>query len=168
MKWAGCLLVIGAATLMGHVVALEGERRVRELTALLHSAERLETEMVYGLALLADAFESIARDYPECRLLYGVAAKALRQGATARAAWQEGVRVYRRVASLTPDDVRPLQKTAAILGLSSAQDQRRHLQLLRKEIEMRLIEARERLPQKTRLCRSLGLFGGLTAVLLLL
>lgn len=168
MKWIGTALLLGAAGLIGHFMALERERRVRELAALIHALERLETEVVYGLTYLVDAFSRVGEDYPECRVLFVRAAEALRRGGTARTAWAEGVRAHRLHSSLTREDLRPLEKTGMVLGLSSAHDQQRHLQLARREVEARLEEARERLPQVTRLCRTLGVFGGVATVLLLL
>ncbi len=168
MRWVGTVLLLGAAGLLGHVAALERERRVRELAALLHALERLETEIVYGLAYLSEALSRVGRDYPECRSLFEKAAQALGRGATAREAWTQGLRSLRRQSSLTREDMRPLEKMGMVLGLSAAEDQRRHLQLVRSEVTTRLEEARERLPQVTRLCRTLGIFGGLATVLLLL
>lgn len=140
---------------------------MRHLTALLHSLERLETEVVYGLTYLADAFATIARDYPECRGLYSRAEKMLRQGHTAREAWREGLIWYRRHSSVTAEDLRPLEKAGVVLGLSSAADQQRHLRLVCREVDVKLADARERLPQVTKLCRTLGVFGGLASALLL-
>lgn len=168
MRWLGLVLVVGSAALIGHLLAREKERRVGELGALLHSLERLETEVVYGLTYLQEAFERIAADCPECRPLFGAAAAALAQGAPARRAWRAGLASFGRQGGVTPADLRPLERIGPVLGLTSAEDQRRHLRLVRREVELRLAEAREQLPQTARLCRALGVCGGVAVALLLL
>ena len=168
MRWVGLVLVVGAAALIGHGLARERERRVAQLGALLHSLEALETEVVYGLTYLREAFQRIAREYPECRALFRRAARGLEAGETARTAWKEALAAYRRSASLTAEDLLPLERIGGVLGLSAAADQERHLRLVRRELEARLAEARGSLPQATRLYRTLGLFCGLAVALLLL
>jgi len=168
VKWVGAFILITAAALLGHLYARERERRVRHLETLIHSLELLETEVVYGLAYLVDACRRVASDQAECRSLYAVAATRMIAGAPAGAAWQSGVRALLRQSALSEEDVRPLEMIGSVLGQCSADDQKRHLRLARRQINVRLAEARERLPQVARLWRTLGLCAGVAIALLLI
>jgi len=168
LKAFGALLVIAAAALLGQFAAAERERRVRELGELLYGLALLETEVVYGLTLLPVALERAARGGAGAAVLFLTAARSLQEGAGASAAWQAGIRALRRRSALREDDLAPLVYLGGALGLSSAVDQKRHLELARRQVEAHLEAERGRLPQAARLARALGLCGGLVAALFLL
>lgn len=168
MKAIGALVVVAAAALLGHLAASERERRVRELGGLLYGLELLETEVVYGLTVLPVALERAARASLGAGVLFLTAARALRAGKSASAAWNEGIRALLARSALKSGDVAPLIYLGGTIGISSADDQSRHLGLARRQIEALLEAERGRLPQAARLARALGLCGGLAAALFLI
>lgn len=168
MRWLGAFILVTTAAALGHLVASERERRVHQLAALVHGLHQLETEIVYGLSLLSDAFERVAVSHPECAALFAEASRTLKRGAGVGVAWAAGVDAVARGTALDREDIRPLVKLGGILGLASAEDQRRHIRLAQSEVESRLSEARRKLPDISRLYRTLGVCGGLIVALLLI
>ena len=75
--------------------------------------------------------------------------------------------MWARRSAFGPGDIRPLEHLAGVLGLTAADDQARHMQWVKSQLETRLVEARQRLPELSRLYRALGVCGGLTLALLL-
>ena len=73
----------------------------------------------------------------------------------------------RRGPALLESDLAPLVHLAPVLGLSEGGDQARHLRWARSQLEVKLAGARQRLPEVARLCRALGVCGGLILALLL-
>jgi len=167
MKAIGAALVVAGAALLGHLAASERERRVRELDGLLYGLNLLETEVVFGLTMLPIALERAAQGGSGAGALFSTAARELRKGSGAAKAWVAGIRALERRSALKEGDMMPLLYLGGTIGLSSAQDQSRHLQLARRQIEARLEAERRRLPQVARLVRALGLCGGLAAALML-
>lgn len=167
MKLLGAFIVVAASAALGHLEACKRERRVRELAASVAALTLLESHVVFGQCLLADALDRVAGAHPEVRHPFLWAARRLREGCSASRAWTEGLESWPEKA-LLPADLTPLYELAGILGLSAADDQARHFRWARSQLEARLSTARERLPESARLCRALGACGGLTLALLLL
>lgn len=168
MNAVGALMVVGGAAALGHSMALYRERRVQELNALTHAIQRLETEIVYGMVLLPDALGRVAKGGGPCADLFQRAADALNKGESAAESWMRALEGWRKRSALTPEDVVPLERLSGVLGVSGAEDQSRHLRYVRSELVFRLEQARDRLPETTRLFRALGVCGGLALALLLL
>lgn len=167
MKLLGALLLVLGTYAVGHVEALKRERRVHQLSAMIAALGLLESHIVYGRTLLSDALWQAGEARPEVRRLFWEANQRLRQGEAASTAWREAVAVWARHSAFRPGDLRPLEHLAGVLGLTSAEDQARHMRLVTSQLEAGLVEARERLPEQSRLCRALGVCGGLTLALLL-
>lgn len=167
MRAVGAALLVVSACLLGQRAAARRERRVGELTALLNGVHLLETEIVFGRLLLAEALARAGALNPRCRLLFERGARGVAEGRSAAEAWNEALEAWRRSSALAGEDLEPLRRLGGVLGLSSAEDQARHLKLAQRELSLRLDAERERLPQVTRLYRLLGVCGGLALVLLL-
>lgn len=167
MRTAGALVVLICSYLLGQRAAAGRQRRAAELEALISALHLLETEIVVGKRLLAEALTGAGAAHPECRLLFEKAAQEVAAGRSARRAWEEGVRSWQEVAALRQEDLEPLLRLGAVLGLSTGEDQARHLELARRELSHRLEAQRVRLGELIRLYRLLGVFGGVALVLLL-
>lgn len=167
MKALGALLLVVGAYALGHFEALKRERRVKQLSAMIASLGLLESHVVYGRVLLADALWRVGEDRAEVRRLFWEAASRMKEGHAASTAWKEAIAKWARLSAFNPGDLRPLEHLAGVLGLSSAEDQSRHIKWVTDQLEARLVEARQRLPELTRLYRALGVCGGLTLALLL-
>lgn len=167
MKVIGALFLIIAGATFGHIQAIKKERRVIELSALVSGLQMLITEVVYGRTLLTDACLAVGSSVSEVNWLFEDVAGLLKEGKTAADAWRTVVTRSSPSSYLNEEDRRPLLRVGAIIGLSEANDQHRHLRLAQMEIERRLAEARDKLPQSTKLYRALGVGSGLVMVILL-
>src|SRR5690606_36436474 len=140
-----------SACLLGQRAAAGRERRVAELTALLNGVHLLETEVVFGRLLLAEALARAGALHPQCRLLFELGARRVAEGRSAAEAWREALEAWEKVSALTWEDLEPLVRLCGVLGLTSAEDQARHLGLAQRELSLRLDAERQRLPHIARL-----------------
>lgn len=167
MRMVGAVMVVASAFYLGHLHARQKERRVLELVALLAGLQLLESEVVFGRRLFADALSRVAEVGGEASPFFAAAAQSSRRGEPAARAWESALRAWRRQAQLLEGDWRPLTRLGAVIGVTEAEDQARHFHMARVEIEGRLHAAREQLPKATRLYRALGLSMGLVVVIFL-
>jgi len=167
VKLLGALLVIGGAAALGHLEAVRREKRARELAAVITALELLESHVVYGQVLLADALRRVGEAQPGAGWAFLRAAERLEEGWPASRALRESFSAWAARSALLESDLAPLVHLAPVLGLSEGGDQARHLRWARSQLEVKLAGARQRLPEVARLCRALGVCGGLILALLL-
>jgi len=80
VKLLGALLVIGGAAALGHLEAVRREKRARELAAVITALELLESHVVYGQVLLADALRRVGEAQPGAGWAFLRAAERLEEG----------------------------------------------------------------------------------------
>lgn len=81
--------------------------------------------------------------------------------------WQRQIRDFPQKWRLTPQDMQLLDDFGARLGATDADGQLAHIAHYRDIFSARLEEARQASAQKSKLYKTLGLFGGVSAALLL-
>src|SRR5690606_14043555 len=122
----------------------------------------------YGMSYLAEAFARTGRLHGRVAALFLTAGDELSKGRDSVQAWAAGLSAMRARAALDPDDYQPLCHLGGVLGRSSAADQGRRLALTKRQLELRLDDAREKVPQTARLVRALGVGGGTALALMLI
>lgn len=167
MKLVGAFILVAAAYAVGHFEAVKRELRVRQLAGMISALELLESHIVYGRTLLADALRRVGEQRPEVGSPFLESAKLLESGASFSQAWRLALSAWARDAALAHDDLRPLWDLGTVLGRSAADDQARHMKWVKSQLEVGWNDARQRLPELSRLYRALGVCGGLILALLL-
>ena len=167
-KLAGGLLVIGASTALGFLLAANFERRPRELSELITALGLLEMEITYGGTPLAEAFAGIAaRTGRPAREIMLEAHRRLTGGAgvTAMEAWGRAVDAAWGATSLGPGDRITLLDFGASLGASDREDQVKHIRLAVERLRKAEAEARGDAVRLGRLWKNLGFLAGVMLVI---
>jgi len=167
VKLLGALLVIGGAAALGHLEAVRREKRARELAAVITALELLESHVVYGQVLLADALRRVGEAQPGAGWAFLRAAERLEEGWPASRALRESFSAWAARSALLESDLAPFGPPGSGPRPVGGGDQARHLRWARSQLEVKLAGARQRLPEVARLCRALGVCGGLILALLL-
>lgn len=167
MKLVGALLLVAAACAIGHLQAARREQRVRLLAGLIGAMDLLESHIVYGRTLLAEALWRVGEQRADVGSLFLEAARLMEGGLAFSKAWRKALSAWSWGTALTAGDVRPLRDLGDVLGRSPADDQARLLRWVKSQLHAGWHDAREKLPELTRLYRALGVCGGLILALLL-
>lgn len=170
LKILGTGLVLTACTGIGFILARDYTERPRQLRAIESALQLLETEIVYGATPLTEALDHIAAGCDRgITVLFSQTAEELRQagGCTAGEAWQQALAVFYQTSAVKNVDITVLKRLGVSLGLSDRQDQEKHLKLAREQLKQEIRLAEKLAEKNGRLCRYLGVLGGLALVLVL-
>ncbi|BAF59348.1 MAG: stage III sporulation protein AB [Pelotomaculum sp.] len=170
LKLAGAALIVAASGLSGMAVAGSYSRRPGELRALRAALQMLETEIAYGASQLPEAFSRVAGCCEEAAApLFRRAAAELSamSGITAAEAWEKSLAGYYPGTALKPRDLSILRNLGSSLGISDRNDQIKHLNLAKEQIELEAVAAEAEASRNVKLWSYLGFLAGLAAVLVL-
>lgn len=164
LKAAGIFLIFTAAAGMGYSKSLELTRREKELRAFLWLAACLKGAIRCGNASLAEAFrEASLRFQGQYREFLLETAKRMEQ-----AKGQSFDEIYRSsVADMLPGQSISREEQELVLSLGQKlgyldrEMQLGQLEEFEEELAFVLERLKRELPQKKKLCRSLGILGGI-------
>lgn len=146
-------------------------RRLDQLRQLQRMALLLKGEISYGNTALPEALASIGRKLEEpFRFFLDRVASRLREypDKSFQQVFQEEVQKDLKQSALSAKDKEALMQMGAFLGYLDKDMQLRNLELYLQELDREIGATVECIPGKQRLCRSLGILGGLFLVLLFL
>lgn len=117
IKIVGVVVVIGTLSLLGLTVARGYGLRVRQLEDLQSAFALLETEIVYGLTPLPEAFMRVSQRMTEPTAgLLGQAAAGLWAAQPVQSAWNQAVAQLAEVSALKREDLEILRILAVGWG----------------------------------------------------
>ena len=163
---ANACLFCGAAA-WGWSITYILQRRPKELRELRTALQILETEITYAATPLPEAFQLIKESSSgQTAAFFERAAVEFERHQIAGLAWQRAVDVLYQQTAWNREDRAIIVALAPTLGLSDKQDQLKHLRLCQERLSRAEESAAERVGEKVRLYRSLGILTGLLLVLL--
>jgi len=164
----GALMVVVSSTVWGWQVASRVEARPRELRALMHLLEVLETDIAYAAIPLPQALRRAERTIAEpAATLARVAAVGLAGPAPVAEVWQNAIQKASASSALSLADWAAVRELGDVLGASGRDDQIRHLRLAHARLGEAVGPAEAEARRLGRVWRALGLFGGLGVALAL-
>ena len=172
LKTAGICLILLAGAGIGFSKSLEYTEREKKLAAFLQAVIYLKGEIRCGSASLAEAFAGIAgRVSGEFREFFACAARELENGGnTGRPLGTVICRCGEACLGEIPFSAEERELIGSLgdrLGYLDREMQLRQLELLEEEVRRQLEGLRRELPQKKKLCQSLGVLGAMLLVILL-
>lgn len=171
LKLAGALLIITSTTLLGFSLAYKKRERLKELGCLQMAFQMLISEISYTASPLPLAFEGIGEKIKEpVSQLFIKAAREMEKcrGDGMGEIWKEAVEDFLPHSSLRESDKEIILSVSSFLGVSDKVHQEKQLKLLMYQLKEIEKEARASLGRSERMCKYLGVLGGLMLVILLL
>lgn len=168
LKAAGACLILLASISMGLAGSSSLTAREESLRTLLRMAVLLKGEISYGGACLPDACRNISRRLqPPFDLFLRTLAEELeeRRGSSFRDLFREQMEKRLGSCGLTRQDQKALMELGANLGYLDQKTQLHHLELYEEEVKHTLEETMRESPKKKKVCRILGILGGLFLVI---
>ncbi|SHJ67259.1 stage III sporulation protein AB [Anaerobranca californiensis DSM 14826] len=168
-KILGSALILYATTSYGFMKAQGYQNRTIQLRYFQDAFAILQSEMTYGLTPLPLALGKVGRmtKEPVAKFFENVALK-LKGGEG------EGMETYwtnclREIDfSLTKEDMAIIENLGFTLGRSSVVEQKKHLDLTIKQLQMAEKESRDLCAKNEKMWKYLGFFSGLALILVLI
>lgn len=170
LKLLGAMMIMLSATLFGFYQAQRFSRRPRQISDLIRSLQRLETEMTYGLTPLPQALLQVAQACPQpVSHLFRYTAEQLKvaAGRTVQHIWQQAIAEHWQYTVLKTGEQEILSQLGSTLGLSDSADQVKHIRLAVQQLQGELETAVEERKRYEGMWRSLGLLMGALVVILM-
>ena len=163
MKLTGAILLLGACLLCGCRAAKKLEQHAAQLRLLRLLLTDMMNALQFTLAPVSELLQTLAEHaaYRELGFLQSAAARA----DDFPACWMKSIRQDRQ---LTPESAAILQTIGQTLGSTALDGQLSALRLCDERLRFLQAEAEQAAKSRGSLYRSLGLFGGLFCVILLL
>ncbi len=171
IRIVGAVLVVMASAGIGFSYSFCLGRRLEQLRQLERMTLLLKGEISYGYASLPEALTSIGKKMPEpfTHFLCQTASRLkVYPDKSFQQVFQEEVEEDLKTSALTAKDKKALMQMGAFLGYLDKDMQLGTLDLYLQELAGEIKAAQESIPGKQKVCRSLGVMGGLFLVLLLI
>ena len=169
IKIVGVVVVIGTLSLLGLTVARGYGLRVRQLEDLQSAFALLETEIVYGLTPLPEAFMRVSQRMTEPTAgLLGQAAAGLWAAQPVQSAWNQAVAQLAEVSALKREDLERLRYFGCGLGEADIREQQKKFRLLAEQLDRAIASAWAEKNKNQRIWQYLGVSAGIAVALLLI
>lgn len=163
-------MIIAGTTLMGLRAADRIQEEYRQMQYLQQIIYMLISEIRYERAYLAEAFLHIKAQArkPYSDWLDGMSRSMhSREEGTFSDIWENGVRTYLAQCALPEEEKGRLGALGGRLGAADMEMQIKTLELYQEQLDLSMSEKREGMRTKMRLCRCLGITGGIFLTVLL-
>lgn len=171
VKLAGCLLVIGAAALMGMRKGETIQNQYRQMKYLQRLLCMMESEIRYAHAHLGEVFRdmsgSLKEPYREWLLSVRDAMEE-KNGGDFEGIWEKKTVECLKKSGLPEKELCRLSRLGGQLGASDLELQLRILGLYQEQLNLETEEIREEMHVRVRLCHCLGVLGGMLVAVLLI
>jgi len=170
LKLLGALLIVGASSISGILIANKYRQRPLELRNLRSMLNLLETEIVFTSTPLPLALEKIAKhaDSNIAQLFAKTRDYLLTEnGITADEAWQRALHDFMPESYLIEEDLGILQNFGIGLGCSDRNEQLKNIQLVQELLKQQELKAETNRCQNERLWKTMGFLTGVAIVLLI-
>ena len=171
LKILGCMIIIGSSTIMGYSMAYRFARRPEELRALQSALQILESEIVFSVNPLPEAFERISKNVPpSIGIIFKNTSDLLKRktGMTAQQAWAASIKNCESQINLSKEDLNILLAFGSSLGCSDRENQVKNIRLACSKLALEEEKAEILKEKNERLYKNLGVLGGMLISLLLI
>lgn len=171
VKAAGMLLMILGSVGIGLSLDFSMNTRAEVLRSLLRMTALLKGEISFGASSLPEAFAQIQRRLamPVSGFLEFLAKETEQaEGESFHIIFKKGMERYLKGCHLTREDLENLEALGMQLGFLDQRNQIHQLELYEQETERTLRVLLEEMPARKKVCRTLGVLGGLFLAIVLL
>lgn len=171
IKLIGGSLIIASSTVIGYKLSEKYVKRPGELRSMQTALQMLESEIIFSLNPLPDAFNNIAVCFEGgVKKIFMGAAELLnkRTGMTAQEAWTQSIQNSKSDMHFEEADYKILMEFGNSLGSSDRENQIKNIHLACSKLAMEEKKAEKQREKNEKMYKSLGLLAGVLIVLVLL
>ena len=171
IKIVGLLLIVLLSSFIGCLIANKYNFRVKELEDIISALELLETRVKYTYDTIADSFEFVADNMKtKAYSLFMIAAAMLKDNKNMSAGdiFRQACDEEGNFLDMTKEDIEVLKGLGTSLGQVDLEGQLKNITLVRELTVKQLDEAVDGKNRNYKLSRNMGVFVGLTIMVILL
>lgn len=171
LKIWGSLFIVCASTLLGMYRAAEFQKQYREMEYVNRLLTQMQSEIRYARSSLGEIFARMGKDACEPYKSWFFAmvdGMKRRDGESLARIWSDSVKKCLKNAGLPGEETERLAELGSQLVSVDIEQQIRVIDLYLARLALSMKERREEMKAKVKLCRCLGMMGGLLIVTLLL
>lgn len=170
IKLFGSIAIIVATTLFGFEFSNRLSRRTKQIRYLKIALEALETEIVFALTPLAEAFEKVSKQIPSpiSDLFYEVSMKLYQEENSASSIWLSSLQNWEKKTDLESSEMNILSQFGKTLGKQDLENQRKQIRLAIQFFDQEEKLAMDVQKKYESMYKSLGLLAGILIVLILI
>lgn len=171
IKIVGLLLIVLLSSFIGFLIANKYNYRVKELEDIASALELLETRVKYTYDTIADSFEFVADNMKtKAYRIFMIAAAMLKDNRKMSAGdiFRQACDEEGTFLSLNVNDIEVLKGLGTSLGQVDLEGQLKNIVLIRELIIKQLNDAEDGKNKNYKLSRNMGVFVGLTIMIILL
>lgn len=170
IKLFGAVLLLFSCSGLGFLKSRQYQGRVMQLEELIHITGFLKGEISFAVSTLPEAMERISEktEAPFAEFLYVLAERMrMYSGENFSHILDELIKEKLKASFLEKEDLDEFYQAVCNLGYLDKEMQIHILEQYRKEQEEKIRRLRMQLPEKMKLCRSLGIMAGIFLIILL-
>lgn len=166
----GSLMIIGASTLIGMVLASQYSQRPRQIRQWRSALQAIEAEIVYGRVPIEELSAHLSGQLPQpvARFFKYLRTGLVEECQPLKEAWNDAVARFWPETALKNAEREVILQFGTTLGTEDAENQKKHIQLALSHLEREETEARTAQASHEKMMRSLGFLAGILVVLLLI
>lgn len=171
IKIIGLLFIVLLSSFIGCLIANKYNYRVKELEDIVSALELLETRVKYTYDTIADSFEFVADNMKtKAYRIFMIASAMLKdtRNMSAGDIFRQACDEEGKFLNMTKDDMETLKGLGTSLGQVDLEGQLKNIVLIRGLITKQLEEAIDGKNKNYKLSRNMGVFVGLTIMIILL
>ncbi len=170
VKIAAIIMVIVSTTLMGFLLAGRYKQRVRELRIIYGALKHVETEIVYGLTPLPQAFYNISCrvEQPLQEVFSYMSEKFSDHELSTVEIWQSSWMKYQDRMALKKGDYEILFQLGHSLGQSDKENQMKHIAIALTYLQTEEEGARQEQQKHEKMYQYLGFLTGVMIIILMI
>lgn len=171
IKIVGLLLIVLLSSFIGCLIANKYNFRVKELEDIISALELLETRVKYTYDTIADSFEFVADNMKtKAYRIFMIAAAMLKDNKNMSAGdiFRQACDEEGNFLDMTKEDIEVLKGLGTSLGQVDLEGQLKNITLVRELTVKQLDEAVDGKNRNYKLSRNMGVFVGLTIMVILL
>ncbi len=165
------IAIIGLSTLIGYLISMNYEYRIKQLSAFIYSIKIMEAEMNYSKNFLMDIIKKLSSSNEKVvSCFYSNMEDLLRQsyGNDFSTLWSASVDLSFETSALSNSDIKIIKDFGKNLGKIDLENQQKIFDYFYKRLDFQMEEAINEKAQKSRVYKNIGVSVGIMIVVVLI
>ncbi|MTI48203.1 stage III sporulation protein SpoIIIAB [Sporosalibacterium faouarense] len=168
LKILGSLIVITSSSLIGFTYGSYYSKRLKNLMLLSNSIQLLETEVMFTATPIPEALENVyKKGNKRVSYIFLDIKKHLNKSFSTNDSFNSVIPTLKQDLNLNEEDIEIFLSLGKVLGKSDRQDQQKHFKTVITQLDRQQKDAEDSKNKNEKMCKSLGVLGGILITIIL-